>query len=208
MKRLLSQVILITGYMIFAALAVVAESPAPSSNLDERLSNNEGVYVKIERVSDFDDIVVLFENCQITVQLANVAPLSQWSEVGDEESKKVRKQALQFAKKTLTGEEVLMKVEHEHENKNQERPAVYLSWTAKHRAKRKWHGKTPSQRIGWGMTSVNILLVEKGYSVYVSNDFAPPQRIITLFKTAEDLAKEVSVGIWGVKNLVNQIRMN
>jgi endonuclease YncB( thermonuclease family) len=188
-------------------LATVA-SGKPNKPCDEsveRLGGKTGCYVKVERVRDFNDLVVLFGDEEIAVQLANVTPLSSWPEPGDDQVKKVREQALQFIQQQLTGEEVFLKMAGG--DLKHERPTVYLSWTAKHRTRKPWHGKLPSEKIGWGMTSINLFLVENGYALYTSEIAgAPPKPLAVLFEDAELLAQKATVGIWSVAELAHQIR--
>lgn len=209
MRFIFRQILLVTivsgigGHRIGLAETDDSSTNNSSTRPADRLLNPDGVYVRVEQVRDFDDIVVVFEDRRVSMRLANVVPLSSWSKVGDERAERLRTEAIQYAQKALVGKEVFLKVQEQEENK--EKPSVNLFWTARHPGESAWTGKMPSERIGWGMTCINIALAEKGYTVFALEGDALPKRIVDLYKEAEQGATDASAGIWSVDGLPGQV---
>lgn len=172
--------------------------PSGSSPLKDK-------YVTIDRMNDLNEVVVRLEGRQFTVSLAHVATFSQWPRIDDKDVDSLRNKIRQFIKDELIGQEVYLQLNKDAEEKTT--PEVFLSWTANHVSeKRQWFGKAPSQQIGWGMININVLLVEKGYSIYLVNDQPPDEKTALAFQEAERLAQKASAGIWSIKNLGSQIK--
>jgi hypothetical protein len=159
------------------------------------LGEDRAGYVIVEQVNDLDDIVICVKNRQFSVRLAGVVPFSHWPVNGD--SKRIsglREEAYEAVKKLLVGNEFFATIKTS--SSSDSTIAVELAWTGKHVTPEKpWKGQRPSEQLGWGMTSINILMVEKGYTLSSTAD-EPVERLRRLFKEAEQLAAKNQTGIW------------
>ncbi|PHS12109.1 MAG: hypothetical protein COA78_08695 [Blastopirellula sp.] len=168
--------------------------PSQAADLATLLKSN---YVKVEKVNDLDDITVSINQQRVTVRLASVIAISDLPVKEGLRLPRFRKETLDAVKSLLLDHEFFMRIRKNPEDDRV--TAVDLYRTGKHVTKQMpWTGKLPSEKVGWGMTSMNILLIEKGLTISSGKEHGNQlERIKLLYKDAENLAAKENIGVWG-----------
>jgi len=191
-------------------LAFSDDLVAQEKGLIARLSSSDGdqnqaggEFVVVESVNDLDDLVVKYRDERIHVALAAVGSFSTWSTINDVDIRKLRDDVEQYVRHSIVERELFLQLGAESPGSS--RANVYLSWTSKHVSEMPWNGKNPSQQVGWGMTSLNVLMVEKGWSTPTRIATIKDVKLKTALESAKSFAKESSAGVWRIKKAMDAI---
>jgi endonuclease YncB( thermonuclease family) len=187
-------------------MSAIVQAESPAQALGEIVGANFRGSATVTAVVDFDQVTLRRGDRSLVVALAAVAPLSTWGQDLSPADQALRDEALQFARKVLIGHEFhvcTLTVPMEG------RATVDIEWSASGAGpppgiERHYKMSTPSEKVGWGMTSFNLLLIERGYSPCVPTRFLRQMIVVTdsayvaqeLAPQAEALARSAKLGIW------------
>lgn len=182
------------------AIARGGELPA-----DGKLAVGEGYHLlKLVEFNDLNDIIVTDGKQSVRIELASVLPLADWPRSA--KGMTLKEKFLKELQAGLVGKEVSLDVMDINE-KGKIIGDVTLGPSSSFAAE-SWHEGGYAAGVGWGMTSVNILLIERGYSPYIKRVYKHvrgPEYVWDLFDDAEKNAKRQQAGFRALKDSANEI---
>lgn len=193
-----------------ALIALLSLAVHPAMGADEpKAANMKYFEVKMVKADDTDKIVVLADGKELSIALANTLSLSQWPADLSQKQRQLRSEALEFLKnQPLKKKLFFMPAETKGKAELVTRGDLLFLGDG-------WKGDSPAERVSWGISHLNLAMIQNGFSVYVSDDSVvvpgfprskeAQEKRRELFRAAQQFAEQNKKGIWNDREFAQKL---
>ena len=195
----------ILGFALIASLAALLVClPSTDAKGVKPAEEKFSLGVEIVDAKDFDQIVgyvLSTPRRKVRIALANVLPYSKWPAELTEGEKKIKEEGLQALTSLKKSTDRKTFYFHGHDKGD----VLYGDLEAEISGWPDWNPHHPSGKVGWGMTHLNAMFVDNGFTVSAESPKAlefdslprwPKQNRRKLFIDAEDYAIKNQQRLW------------